>query len=98
MNPNSDFPSSVARNLEFEFQPNSHLIPEPENSIDLNVAIPSASYNGNSVETRSSSDEISSIIKIGNDVGFQIEEINVDILEDVLDMVAGEEGVNHTSK
>lgn len=90
--------SAVARNLEHEFQPQSHIIIQLEHSIDLNIAIPAVSGNEDSAISRSASDEISSIIKIGNDVGFQIGGNNVDILEDVLDVVAREEGATQRSK
>ena len=46
----------------------------------------------------SSSNEISSIIKIGNEVGFQIGEDNTGILEDVLEVDANGEGGIHISK
>ncbi|CAH1412355.1 unnamed protein product [Lactuca virosa] len=74
------------------------LISEIVNSIDLKIAIPTASSNGDFVISRSSSDEISSIIKIGNDMGFQIGVNNVDILEEVLDVAAVGEGALHRTK
>nr|KAJ0222973.1 hypothetical protein LSAT_V11C200055230 [Lactuca sativa] len=90
--PNSYLITSVSRTLDFEPQPYNHLSPDPDKSIDLNVTLPVASNNGDSADICSSSNEISSILKIGNEVGFQIGEDNIGILEDVLEMEAnGEE-------
>ncbi|CAI9259880.1 unnamed protein product [Lactuca saligna] len=96
--PNSNLNTSVFRNLDLEFQPSNHLTLVSDKSFDLNVALSVGSNNGDHVDICSSSNEISSISKIRNEVGFHIGEDNTGILEDVLEVDANGEGGIHVSK